>query len=192
LTSSYYRGSHGVFLVYAIEQVSRDPCASLTLLRSDRESFDSLHSWFAELDTYASSDASLVFPIPRGASDKQLRSSSSWWATRRTRSRGKSPRKRRGSSQPRRTPATLKRPRNGSESASMIVSSLTVSSHLLTACSVREDARSDHQLARSSSGLGEGRPRPRRPDQHARRAKRAAAGRLGLRLLRPHEGRRPM
>jgi len=40
LTSSYYRGAHGVILVYDV---------------GSRESFDNLELWFNELETYASS-----------------------------------------------------------------------------------------------------------------------------------------
>jgi len=41
LTSSYYRGAQGVILVYDV---------------TNRETFDSLTSWFNELDTFSSSD----------------------------------------------------------------------------------------------------------------------------------------
>lgn len=40
LTSSYYRGAHGVIVVYDV---------------TDRESFDALPTWFNELETFTSS-----------------------------------------------------------------------------------------------------------------------------------------
>ena len=40
ITSSYYRGAQGVILVYDV---------------ANRESFDALPKWFAELETYVSS-----------------------------------------------------------------------------------------------------------------------------------------
>lgn len=39
ITSSYYRGAHGVILVYDV---------------ANRESFDALPKWYSELETYVS------------------------------------------------------------------------------------------------------------------------------------------
>ncbi|KAH8918343.1 ras-domain-containing protein [Atractiella rhizophila] len=56
LTSSYYRGAHGVLIVYDV---------------TSRETFDALPSWFTELDTFTSSPL-IVRMIVGNKIDKQF------------------------------------------------------------------------------------------------------------------------
>ncbi|MBW0471206.1 hypothetical protein O181_010921 [Austropuccinia psidii MF-1] len=55
LTSSYYRGAHGVLLVYDV---------------TNRESFESLPSWFSELDTFTHAPHDVVRAIVGNKVDK--------------------------------------------------------------------------------------------------------------------------
>ncbi|KZV88337.1 putative ras-related protein rab-18 [Exidia glandulosa HHB12029] len=55
ITSSYYRGAQGIFLVYDV---------------SNRESFDALPRWFSELETYVPSSVVKILVVSREEGQK--------------------------------------------------------------------------------------------------------------------------